>query len=193
MPPPTFPTRATAWAPQIDAAFIEPLLFSAKLLIERDQTEALAIVNAEAIAMGLPTLPLPNFANVLFARRAPAFYDSRVSVFPLLILAPARTSPPFDAEGSFIPLEVNEIVAEAVIVGADADTLTHQIMRYARAVDLMWRSATVEDLSWNMKRGHFSAIVSDVTDHNYNVIAENGPNAYMHTASINLTATFSEG
>lgn len=179
-----FPTRATAWSPSIAAQFIEPLIVTAKNLVERDQAEALVWASSD--------ITLKPFQHILYARRDKTFYESRVSAFPLLVLSPGRTRPPFGEEERSIPDELNEIAAEIVIAGSDADNLTLQITRYVKAVDLIWRSASYADLTWNLVAGHTTKPVTDVVEHGYSVIAEDGPNSYLHTASLTLTAQFME-
>jgi hypothetical protein len=180
---PTFPTRSVAWVPKVDVSFIEPLIVTARKLVLRDQTEALVWAS--------PDIPLKRFQHVLYARREKAFYESRVSAFPLLILAPGSSKVETDEDGNYIS-EEHQIAAEIALAGSDADALTIQIVRYVKAVDQMWRAATIADIMWNLSATHTMRPSTDVVEHGYNVIAEDGPNAYLHTASLTLVAEFIE-
>jgi hypothetical protein len=180
MPTPTFPTRSIPWVPRIQVAFIEPLVVTAKKLIERDQVEALAWAS--------PDITLKPFQHILYSRREKGFFEARVSAYPLVIIAPGKTLPPFGNEERSIPEERNDLAVEIAIVGGDPDALTIQIMRYVKAVDMIWRSASVADLTWNLSSSHTTRFITDVTEHSYSVIAEDGPNAYFHTALLTLMA-----
>lgn len=184
---PTFPTRTEPWVPKFDAQFIEPLIVTMRELTWRDQDEALAWASPDRV--------LRRFAktSVILARREKAFYVQRATVFPLLVIAPGQTTPPESKDGGYVADELNQISVEICAWGKDADELTIDIMRYVKAADFIWRSASFADLTWNLKPNHFSKVETDVTLHQYSVIAEDGPNSYLHTASLNLTATFSEG
>ena len=179
---PTFPPLVT-WVPKYDISFIEPLLVTAKLLVERDQVQALAWAS--------PDILLTPFAHRLYARREAKFYESRVSAFPLLILAPGSSKVALTDDGNYVG-EEHQIAAEIALAGSDADALTIQIVRYVKAVDMIWRSASPADLMWNLTAAHTMRPETDVIEHGYNVIAEDGPNAYLHTASLTLTAKFIE-
>jgi hypothetical protein len=57
---------------------------------------------------------------------------------------------------------------------------------------MIWRTASPADMTWNLNLAHTMRPEQDVIEHGYNVIAEDGPNAYLHTASLTLTASFVE-
>lgn len=179
----SFPVRGGAWVPKFDISFIEPLVVTAQELIVRDQVEALAWAS--------PSLLLKPFQNVLYARREKAFYDSRVSAFPLIVLAPGSSRVTTDEDGNYIS-EEHQIACEVALAGSDADALTIQIVRYVKAVDMIWRTASPADMTWNLNLTHTMRPEQDVTEHGYQIIQEDGPNAYLHIAFLTLTANFIE-
>lgn len=179
-----FPVRPGPWVPKFDVSFIGPLLITAKSLIERDQ--------AEALVWASPDKVLQPFQKVLIARRDQAFWKDRLKNYPAVVLAPVQTLAPASNDGIRVQ-EDNRIIAEVVLYGENPHELTIDSTNYVKAVDQMWRAASQEDLRWNLKVGHHTEIVVDCTEHNYPTIASDGPNAYMYTLELILTAEFQEG
>jgi|SRR5215471_1467704 len=179
-----FPAAPAVWIPRFDASFIEPLVVTAQQLIIRDQ--------AAALAWSSPDRALPPFKKVLLARRDPVFWDDRVATYPAVVVAPLQSTPPTSDDGGTIE-ETHRLAVELAISGSDPEQLTIDATRYVRAVDMIWRSASYADLTWNMKPGHFTAVETDVLVHDYPTIASDGPNAYLYTLGLTLSAQFREG
>lgn len=178
----SFPATPNS-APHIAAQFIEPLIVTCKNLIERDQATFLALAS--------PDITLKPFQHFLYSRRDESFYDSKISVYPFVVIQPGKTEAP-NTEQLARYDETHTIIVEIAVIGSDPDNLTLQVMRYVKAVDWIWRSATKADLTWNLTTGHASTPLTDVTEHNYEPIRSLGPNSYFHTASLTLTAQFME-
>lgn len=179
-----FPAAPTVWAPKFDVSFIEPLMVTAKELIARDQVAALAWASPDKV--------LKPFQHVLLGRRDPTFFSDRLKSFPAAVIAPAQTRAPESVAGEYVD-ESNLIGVELVVFGSDPDALTIDVTRYAKAVDQIWRAASHADLTWNLKEGHYSQVTTDVTQHDYPVIAYDGPNAYLCTVGLQFTAELKEG
>lgn len=183
-----FPVRPDPWVPKFDIKFIGPFVVTCKLLIERDQVEALAWAATEHSIDKV----LKPFQHVLLARRQSDFWKNRVESYPAAVVAPVQSVAPTNTDGNYVD-ELNRIIVELAITGSDPDALTIDAMAYVAAVDQIWRAASVADMSWNLKPGHHTEVVNDVTSHDYPIISTDGPNAYIYTLGLTLTTEFKEG